>query len=146
MGTPLGGLIADGYKKLKEPRRSYMFLRLGSLLFRVQFKRFGVFLLISVYIVWYTATRGAFYATSRASILRLKTVSPLSRILFRLGDVKSFCFLQSSLSVKGGMHMSADNVTSLLTLVVALFGSYAAVATLFYHIGKDVGSKGNKKR
>jgi hypothetical protein len=41
--------------------------------------------------------------------------------------------------------MSADNVTSLLTLVVALFGSYAAVATLFYHIGKDVGSKGNKK-
>jgi hypothetical protein len=42
--------------------------------------------------------------------------------------------------------MSADNVTSLLTLVVALFGSYAAVATLFYHIGKDVGSKGNKKR
>jgi hypothetical protein len=44
------------------------------------------------------------------------------------------------------MHMSADNVISLLTLVVALFASYATVAVLFYQIGKDVATKGNKKR
>jgi hypothetical protein len=42
--------------------------------------------------------------------------------------------------------MSVDNVISLLTLVVALFASHAAVATLFYQIGKDAGTKGNKKR
>jgi hypothetical protein len=29
---PFRGIPANGYKKLKEPRRSYLFLRLGSLL------------------------------------------------------------------------------------------------------------------
>jgi hypothetical protein len=44
------------------------------------------------------------------------------------------------------MRMSATDVTAVLTVVIALFASHATVAALFYSIGKDVATKGNKKR